>query len=396
MDFWHSLSGTLRISLTSADVQGTISAILASKLEVQDIQITSPMCIDFLIRRYDLQNLRKMCEKRGEELEIRRKNGLYWKIQALRQRPVLVIGMVLLLLFTLWVPGRVFFVQVEGNDRIPSRKVAEVAAKCGIFFGSSRREVRSEKVKNALLEAMPELSWAGVNTYGCVAVITVREREEPQEAEPIHTVSSIVAERDGIIRRIHVLKGSAACKEGQVVKAGQVLISGYTDCGIHIQATAAKGEVYAQTERSITAVAPAICALRGEILETEKKISIIFGKKRVNLQNSSGIPGASCAKIYKENYITLPGGFVLPIAIAVETWVRYEAQEAQWDASKNFLHSYTRDYLLQLMRCGVIETADTKTMEAPEAWYLAGRFGCYEMIGTTKAEENIPDYVKND
>lgn len=35
-------------------------------------------------------------------------------------------------------------------------------------------------MKNALLSAIPELQWAGVNTYGCRAVISVRERTLPE------------------------------------------------------------------------------------------------------------------------------------------------------------------------------------------------------------------------
>ena len=96
----------------------------------------------------------------------------------------------------------------------------------------------------------------GVNTSGCVATVSVRERTDPEVTEQDSAVSNIVASRDGFIVSATVTRGNFLCRVGQSVKAGQVLISGYTDCGICIQATRAEGEIYAQTSRDFAAVTP--------------------------------------------------------------------------------------------------------------------------------------------
>ena len=89
-------------------------------------------------------------------------------------RPVLLAGLGILFLLAMYLPSRVLFIRVEGNMQIPDRQILAAAEECGIRFGASRREVRSEKVKNALLSSVPQLQWAGVNTAGCVATISVR------------------------------------------------------------------------------------------------------------------------------------------------------------------------------------------------------------------------------
>ena len=43
--------------------------------------------------------------------------------------------------------------------------------------------IRSEKVKNSLLQRIPQLQWAGINTDGCVAVISVREKTAIKNSE---------------------------------------------------------------------------------------------------------------------------------------------------------------------------------------------------------------------
>ena len=275
---------------------------------------------------------------------------------------------------------------------VPSRLIAEQAEQCGIYFGASRKTVRSEQVKNNLLFQMPQLQWAGVNTSGCVAVITVRERKAEDLMEHTGTVCSIVAARDGIISEIMVLRGNGLCKPGHAVKEGQVLISGYTDCGICIQATRAEGEILAHTQHRLSAVFPEERTLRGEIIGTEEKISLIIGKKQINFSKGSGISGSTCAKIYTENYLTLPGGFRLPIGIATETYIQREAETDLLNDGASQLTEFACLYLTQQMQAGSVLGGNCKITEENGFCRLEGTYSCREMIGRFRLEENLPIY----
>ena len=172
-------------------------------------------------------------------------------------------------------------------------------------------------MKNSLLEALPELEWAGINTYGCTAVISVSEKTQSSESSDKHKVSSIVAERDGIISSCTVIRGNPVCKIGEAVRAGETLVSGYTDCGIKIQATRAQAEIYATTMRQLTVLSPLDYIQEGQIRCEETKYSLILGKKRINLSKDSGNFTSVCDKMYWQYYCVLPGGFQLPISVVV-------------------------------------------------------------------------------
>ena len=393
MDLWQNFEGTMGIELTSASLSDSMAVIQKAQISVWDVENRDDLTIRFCIRRRSFTKLCSLLEKRGDVLTVLDQQGIYWSLLSLKKRPVLVCGLLFLLILSLWVPGRVFFVQVQGNASIDTRRIVHAASDCGITFGAKRREVRSEKMKNALMEAIPELSWAGINTYGCTAVISVREKEEKPPKQEQHVVSSVIAARDGIIRQITVLQGNGLCMVGQAVSAGQVLISGYTDCGISIRATQAKGDVFAETNRQLTAVCPQSYTYRGQILHEEKKYSLIIGKKRINFSNNSGISGTGCAKIYEENYLALPGGFILPVAIAVETRRYYETEETTMQMD---LQAAAGAYLLQQMCAGSILRGDTHLQEAEGVLILRGSYACYEMIGITRIEESMLDYVEND
>jgi hypothetical protein len=135
------------------------------------------------------------------------------------KRPALAGGLLLLVLI-LWLPSRVLFICVAGNTLVPEKQILEAAEKCGVGFGASRKDVRSESVKNALLEALPQLQWVGVNTSGCHAVITVREKSLPEKEEESDFPASMVASRDGYILSCTAERGSLAVTPGQTVQQG--------------------------------------------------------------------------------------------------------------------------------------------------------------------------------
>lgn len=398
MDFWKSLGGMVEVTLTSADPAGAMRAVNDAGIPVFDVIWVDALSVQFRLRRRDHKQLRGLTEKRGDRLSYSGRIGIYWLIRSLLSRPVLVIGIMAMFVLSLWLPSRVFFVQVEGNASVPTRKILEQAQNCGIAFGASRREVRSEKMKNALLAAIPELQWAGINTSGCTAVISVRERTTPEEQKESAGVSSIIASADGVISEMTVLKGSALCKVGQAVKAGQVLVSGYTDCGIRIRAERAQAEIFADTSRALTAVLPAEYVQKGEITGTEKKFSLIIGKKRINFYKGSGISDTTCDKMYSETYLLLPGGFQLPVALVTECWTWREEETVYLDETpaREVLSDFAGGYLNGLMVAGQIRQRYETLALADGIYCQYGKYACTEMICKTRIEENLADYAETD
>ncbi len=389
MDILHSLSGMLEVELTSADAARGMTEINSLGIPVFNVRTDGDLTICFQILHRDYKRILKYTERHGDRLEIIKKDGIYWKIRRVFQRPVFIWGIIGILLLTLYIPQKVFFIQVEGNKTIPSRQIVSAAQECGICFGANRREVRSEQMKNALLSSIPQLQWAGVNTRGCVAVITVKERAVTEtEQEPVG-VSNIVAIRDGVVLSCTVTQGTAVCSVGQAVHAGQVLVSGYTDCGLMIKATRADGEVYAKTRRNLTAVTPLEYTVRTGKQTEHTKYSLIIGKKQIKFGKDSRIYDASCAKIYKEYCITLPGAFRLPVSIVKETIFSSDTETQISDEEEtDGLMDFASAYLKSQMIAGII-TDQVQTAESVDGVsILRGEYACTELIGLEKAEGN--------
>ena len=397
MGIFRSFAGVLEVELTGADPERSLRALNEAGIRLRNVWKTGDLTCCFQISRRDYTKLRQLTDKLGDRSKIVRRLGVLWTMGRLKKRPVLLVGVIALLLVTLYLPTRIFFVQVEGNVMIPSQLIIERAGDCGIVFGASRRDVRSERMKNMLLSAIPELRWAGVNTKGCVAVISVREKKAGESETTVPFVSNIIADRDAVIVSCTAEKGNLLCKVGQAVNAGDLLVSGVTDCGISIRAERAVGEVYGQTNRAITAITPSEYVYRTAKREEQRKFGLVIGKKRINFYKDSGILGTTCDKMSTVKYLTLPGGFVLPVALVEERWTCYESEfrNSFDDEAEKILTDFADSYLSQQMLAGKVLSCVQKLNAGNGITALQGRYACLEMISREINEESIIGYGKN-
>ncbi len=397
MDMDRLSWNALEVELVSADIPGILSLCGASGLSVSQIRQKDFLTVTLQISEQDFRLLKNICKKHGASVKTKHGKGIYLWIKNLTIRPFLVGVIGILIFFTLWLPERVLFVEVEGNTLLSAGEILNAAHGCGIRFGASRASVRSEAMKNALLDELPLLQWAGVNTRGCTAVISVREREEETERPLESAVSSLVAVRDGIIIAGTATAGNLQCIPGQAVQAGDVLISAYTDCGISIRAQRAKGEIFALTVRPLTVLSPVNFAQKGTSGKEMKKYSLIIGKKRINLSKDSGISYTSCDKIRKEYVLTLPGGFSLPISVFVDSYIIRDAYAVHTEGTAAGILSgnAAREYLMENMVAGKILDVALSESYSESVYRLEGNYLCSEMIARERNEEIMEEYGKN-
>ena len=380
---------TVLCTLTGADPGESLHAISKAGIPVREITRTDDLTVRFRCpARYRSQILR-MREKRGDTILFSHPKGWGAWINVMKKRPVLVSGAMFFLILSLYLPSRVFFFSVEGNETIPARQILEAAEESGIRFGVSRKRLRSEKMKNALLAEIPELKWAGINTAGCTGIISVRERMPQQKQEFSSGVSSINACRDGYITSCTVTKGNPLCAPGQVVKKGETLISGYTDCGISIRVTEAQGEIFALTGHTLHVKTPAWHQSLQETGEQLHRFGLIIGKKRINFWKGSGISDPTCGRMYAEYYITLPGGFRLPVCLTVETLTqrRFSPEHLPSETLEQAMKDHSRRTVLGNTVAGQILQEEHTLSEMEDGYVLSSRFLCEEMIGRVITEE---------
>ena len=381
------LDGTLRMRILSADLESVLSKFSKSGVELIDISRLDYLTADITIQRHYFSVVKKVADQSGCSIKIFHQTGIGWMIRRLLHRPILLLGFVIFILLLQSISGRILFITVSGNDLVATSEILAQAESCGIEFGIKSAKLRSEEVKNMLLQKIPELQWVGINIKGTVATIQVKERSEAAKTDKANIQPmGIYATSDGVISNITVQRGSALVQVGQQVNSGDLLVSGYTDCGIKIRAEAPEAEIFAYTRKEITVVTPKAIAFRKEIIGQHHCTLIRIGKKVINLCNHSGIQDTTCVKMYEEDYWTLPGGFRLPVSVIRITCLYYETDVKEQDDVSAWLPQYARQFLMKQMIAGEI-------LDEALSWHtfyeMTGTYACHEMIGQVKSEEKL-------
>ena len=396
----HCLRRYIRIRVVAAEPMRVIMRMANVGVVISNVVFLNPLTAELEIAYQDFLKAERMLSSGGNrvEYEIIHKDGWFWVLKRILRRPVFVTGLVLFLLFALLIPSRILFIHVEGNKALTDKQILSQAQQYGIRFGSRKRDVRSEQVKNALLGAIPELQWVGINTSGCVATIHVRERSVAKSPVSEHdTISSLVASHSGVVNQIVVLKGTAQCSIGQQVDVGDLLISGYTDSGLKVSAEHADGEVYAYTLREQTVIAPKILMHKVKVKEKHTCIFLRIGKKLLKIWNDSGIHGVTCDKMYDEYILTLPGGFQLPVGMILQTCCVCEYSEsfAESSADYEWIRVFSEKYLQGKMVAGQICSSRETITEEEDYYLFMGSYACNEMIGKVRYEEILNNHAED-
>ena len=381
MDLWRKISGTCRVRLTGADPVRTLR-ILSSRMRLEEIVWEDALTVRMEISRKDRRRLLRTAQPLGDRVEVLEESGLPQLGRSWKRKPILAGWLAALTVLSLWLPGRILFFRVEGNELVPAAQILEAAADCGLTFGTARRALRSEQIKNALLSRLPQLSWAGVNTDGCVATVTVRERDR-QERPPAGIRGDIVAGRSGIVTDLTAAAGTPLCRPGQAVQKGDLLISGVQDLGICTRITPARGTVFARTGTRVEAVLPRETVQSAENGKTIRRVRVIFGKKHINLYSDSGILSPGCGKMREVIPLCLPGGWRLPVTLVVDTCElrRWNRCSRPAEAAEALLREQARREVLRRSVAGTILQEHLTFFREADRFRLAGTVSCREMIG---------------
>ena len=242
--------------------------------------------------------------------------GIPARISSLRFHTLALISAVASVFLVIFLSGLVWDVRIEGNDTLPSEDIVLAIEDAGLGVGSRWDKLDTEGVEAALLSSGTEIAWVQINRVGTVAYVIVKERAPTgSDAAPPYEFSNIVASCDGVIEEITVTEGTAAVKSGDVVRRGQLLISGVVESERGSYFTAAEGRVIAHTAGKITAEAK-----RDEVesITAEDGVESIYLRVldiNINIFKKYGNSDSECVIIEDEEDCLYILGRKIPISV---------------------------------------------------------------------------------
>lgn len=326
----NAIFGWTRISAQAKNAHHIMNICMAMRLPYEKMKFSG----DSIMLKLSRHTAKRLAERlTAEELEFEEKSGgIPILLEKYKKRWGLMSGAVIIIALLILSGSHVWDIRISGNSTLTAAQVkAELASK-GFEIGSKIGKTDVDEITNAVLIDSEKISWMSINFRGNVAYVQIREKTTPDSSDINERLSNanIVAGRDGVIEYLEVMRGSAAVKEGDSVRRGELLISGITESTHGEYRTEhALGRVYAITNHSFSIKIPLQYDKKelSEPLCTKKTIK--FFSKNINIFRKGGNLGASCVKIEEENSFSPFGLPPLPISIVTELSLEYETISAR-------------------------------------------------------------------
>ncbi len=376
--------GYVIVKVSSKSKSQAMNAILINQLSYKSSRILEDMSLELKIKASSKEKFKSVFEDNGIEAEFSKNLGIGAYIARYRHRFGMFFGIFILFLCTYLSSLFVWRIDIEGNADISDEQILDTLEQSGFSLGSFIPTIDYDELHNRFLLNSEDISWISVNIKGNVATVLVKERLVENDS-PKNTYTNVVASSDAQILLIHLYDGKKTVSIGDVVKKGDVLISGVIDSQSQgVRYVHADGVVKGYVNKSISVKIPLNSTQKVYTgrAHTEKSLKIF--SKSINFspkyRNSYNIYD----KIKTSERVRLFGRIELPIEITTVQYREYEQVPISYsyESAVDMAFSELRYKLDDALSNAELVSKSVKTYYDEEGFYIDCELYCIENIAS--------------
>lgn len=315
--------GKFKVIIEKAYVSKALDAILASSLVYDKIEFGKNEELVLTAHASLKEKYRSVFSENGIVADFTENTGIITVFQRYSKRWGLFLGIILLFILVHLSSKIVWKINIEGNYTVTDSEIEAILNDSGLYLGAFIPNINYDRLHNRFLMSTDKISWISVNIDGNVANVVVNERmkaEEPKEK----SYTNVIAASDGQIALVTVYDGIKTVNISDVVKKGDILISGVMDSSSQgVRYVHADGIVKAYVKKNISVKIP----MKQEIkvytgnTYTDKDIKIFT--KYINILKKYRNSYLLCDRIETKENLTLFGSCPLPLTVRNTRYFEY-------------------------------------------------------------------------
>ena len=223
------IKGTKRVCVVCSDVGKLLSECVRRHIHIWDIRRKDIVTVEFTLYSSDFSNLESVGQKLGSEITVKKDKSLkLWCIKY-RHRKVFVAGFFVFVGIIFFLSSFITDITVTGNENISSEEIIAELEKVGFKNGMPRYNIDVKDIQLKFMLNYDKLSWIWIDIHGTNAIVSVHERISKPDIEDKNDYCNTVASTDALITELMPRYGKPMVKIGDVVRKGDVLISGMSE-----------------------------------------------------------------------------------------------------------------------------------------------------------------------
>ncbi|WP_297634660.1 sporulation protein YqfD [uncultured Clostridium sp.] len=238
----------IRVEVNTLKIEEILNKCIVDRIPLNNIIRHNRALITFETFYENYEDLRKIVRRYGGKIKIIEEKGNIIKIKKIKKRFSLFIGALLFLMLIFTLSSFVWAIDIETEKNLSSFEIREILNELGVKQGISKRKINVYEIEKEIENKSNEVLWVRTRIEGSTLKVVLKEKVNPPKEENI-LEENIYAKMDGEIKRIYSEKGIALVNNGDIVKKGDVLISGDVPLGEGEERISSKalGKVIANT-----------------------------------------------------------------------------------------------------------------------------------------------------
>ena len=260
--------------------------------------------------------------------EIIKSKGLPWLFKKYAHRLGLFIGLITFFAVLVIAPMFVWEINVEGHERLNYGEVINTLNEAGVKIGSFSPNISRSDVYSKVVLGNKDIAWISVNFSGSRANVEIIEREYTESYKNVFDGANIIALCDGQIIDTDIKSGRRAVKDGDVVKKGDLLVSGIYDSNKYgTRIVYADAKIFARISEEFSTVITLKNTQKKYLEEENYNINIKIFEKSINIFKNYSKSNDSCDTIIREDAFLFGSLSRLPITVEKICALPYVTEE---------------------------------------------------------------------
>lgn len=218
------IKGLVRVKIIGIDAAEFIDLCMKKGIALAEVKIETEAVLA-TVGSHEAKELLYIVRQKHGKAKIVAKTGLGFKMRKNKHYRGVSVGLIVVLAVLYLVSGYIWSYDISGNEQYSEAEIIAILEQYNLSLGRKKEKLDLDAITREILDHhTQEIAWIWLGTKGTVLEVKIKELERP--LVDYNYQADIIAAKDGVVREVLVLEGSAVIKAGDTVKKGEILIKG--------------------------------------------------------------------------------------------------------------------------------------------------------------------------
>ena len=218
--------GYIDIRVSGFFAERFVNLCFAKSIFLWKINRISSVEIEARISIKDFKRIRQIAKKSKCKVHISSKRGVPFLLNRYKKRKIFAITFMVVAILIFALTRFIWNIEIKCDGEINRSEILKILSENGIEEGKMISKIDTQKTINDICIKEENVSWCGIKVKGTNVIVSLELATLKEEIIDDETPSDIIADKDGIVTKVIAREGTAMVKKNDIVKEGDVLISG--------------------------------------------------------------------------------------------------------------------------------------------------------------------------